>query len=109
MMSKRPWAAGGGVVASRHLEVPTSARRRREPLVRRRLLGLCVVLQLLAPGYLARAGGPAPVDGRLVDRLTGRPIAGATINGSGVSVVSGPDGSFSIDAGGPLAIRALGY
>ena len=91
------------------------------------VLGGCgtVVPYSLAPGWLApdlvpddgasavvvtseaALAGRSAVEGRVLDEVTGEPVAGAAVTGGAAEAVSGADGRFtlSVDAGG-VALRA---
>lgn len=70
---------------------------------------------LLSAGLLSAAAAPTGVKGRLVDELTGRPVADADIllRDQQLSVTSGSDGTFQITNAAPgadaLEIMAFGF
>lgn len=53
----------------------------------------------------------APIEGKLIERLTGLPIAGATVAYEGGSVQTDPRGRFTVDlpAGTPVTFEAPGF
>jgi iron complex outermembrane recepter protein len=73
------------------------------------------VMVLACTAHLAAAQGVAPLAGRLVNSLSGDPIAGAVVvvEGQGKQATSAADGSFTVEGLAPgayhLIVKAQGY
>lgn len=69
-----------------------------------------VVLILLSAAALIGANGPAAFSGQVVDAVTKKPVAGATVTVGETVAKTGADGAFRIQASGEeIAARACGY